>query len=714
MADFWTKDQTVAPPQDWWGADQDIGGGNPQDFARRAAGMTHAQIVDAYRAAKPGDPWGKFLAQEIQKPMAGETGEQAAVRSGGKLSPGPSRTVSGIMGAADTLSWGAGDEMAAALDAATSGRTYDQALWQQREAARIAQAENPKSYFGGQVAGAVAPAFLTGGSSSAGLGGKMLMSGGAGAVQGGAYGFGSGEGGLENRLENAGWGAALNGALGAGAPLIGKAVGAGWNAVSQALASRGLPAKAQGVILDMLQKSGLSPQQAASKLGELGPDGMIADLAQVEAAGTARASTDAGTMMAERLADRRAAGPGRVRTSLDAAFGPASDPYDVLTATQAAKAGIGPAYRTALSGAPQIAEGDAKQILASLGASAESLSKGNRDLAQSVRAQVADAFSAGSPELTASRLLDLRKSLDAQVVYGSRAQAMLSPADRATQGTIKQIRAEIDQVLKAHVPGIAEADAAHAPLSRQQSAYDFGRKELLKGGTGAVTPSELASRLHAMTPAEQDMVGQGTRAELERIVGNGLRDPGAAVDRATSRDWNTEKIARLLGEEKSSGLAKALDREATFSDTSNLIEPHRGSRTAIITEAAKDWATGSKAGVLSANQDTIRDMGSAFAGGSMMGGPAAGATAAGGVGLRRIVNALLNRGGGNEKLAGAVADMLTQTSGDRDRIVKALVGKASDRAARKESAAAAESLLDLLLRPMTRLAIPQQRQNAAP
>jgi hypothetical protein len=113
--------------------------------------------------------------------------------------PRPHNTMleSGISGAADMLTFGHSDEIAAAGRAALAapfaeekfGNLYDQYLNEQRLHKQQAEEDNPKSYLAGQIGGGVAPALMGGPLAlgpkvGASFGSNLLRAGGAGALMG--------------------------------------------------------------------------------------------------------------------------------------------------------------------------------------------------------------------------------------------------------------------------------------------------------------------------------------------------------------------------------------------------------------------------------------------------------------------------------------------------------------------------------------------------
>ena len=132
-----------------------------------------------------------------------------------------------VRGAADTMTFGYADEIAAKLDSlfggGQSGKTnYEEALKAQRQR----DSEGGGARIAGQISGALVPG--TGvlkalqAPATAGRMGRAAAGAATGAVQGGLYGSGSAEGDLNDRLAGAGegalWGAGTGGVLGAALP----------------------------------------------------------------------------------------------------------------------------------------------------------------------------------------------------------------------------------------------------------------------------------------------------------------------------------------------------------------------------------------------------------------------------------------------------------------------------------------------------------------
>jgi hypothetical protein len=187
-------------------------------------------------------------------------------------------------GLEDMLLLGNKDEAFSALDAAaqplfgtgnegdTFSDRYNKNLIDQRAYLKASEDQHPVLNTLGGLAGAVAPALLTGGASLAGTGARASLaatsakSAAVGAAQGGAYGFGSADGDVSDRLAGAGTGALLGGVVGGAAPAV---VGALSGAVRKATPTRLLPEPGTGMNAGSVAPQG-SPSGGLSTTGEEG------------------------------------------------------------------------------------------------------------------------------------------------------------------------------------------------------------------------------------------------------------------------------------------------------------------------------------------------------------------------------------------------------------------------------------------------------------
>lgn len=174
----------------------------PADQARAAAiALRRGQnvVVNPPRFREPdtsdargGDP---TISLNINTPLGG-------------LSVNSEQADAAVRGAADVVTVGLSDEIAAGADTLFNGGTYGANLYRQRGIDQYDEQNNFVPRLSGQVAGGFA--LPVGNVSNAG---RLAA---VGAGYGGAYGFGSGEGGAGDRLLNAVEGAAVGGAAAGG------------------------------------------------------------------------------------------------------------------------------------------------------------------------------------------------------------------------------------------------------------------------------------------------------------------------------------------------------------------------------------------------------------------------------------------------------------------------------------------------------------------
>ena len=168
------------------------------------------------------------------------------------------------------------------------GRAYDDRLNQYRAGLKEFREDSPVSAFVGEAAGAVGgtlavPALRAMTSIPAGASMLSRIGRGAatGAALGGAYGYGSGEGGIANRAEGAMTGAAVGGVLGGIAPPLIEGVRKGGQFVADKTINL-LPFRQMGAaerkVAEALMRDGMTPEQAAARLKEMGPEAAIMDL----------------------------------------------------------------------------------------------------------------------------------------------------------------------------------------------------------------------------------------------------------------------------------------------------------------------------------------------------------------------------------------------------------------------------------------------------
>ena len=221
----------------------------------------------------PEGPWAQFDPARVPQTVAAGQGfgDNGA-------------TWGGVQSAAHGALQGLGDETLAAVAALKEtlggglpfGKAYEQALTMYRGARDKYREESPVAAIGSEMAGglatglaggaALAPARAAGAAVPVLTGGRAAAQNAAvGAAQGGLYGFNEGEGGLPQRMTEAGQGAALGGALGAAIPAVAGGIGRAISPVRSQLtpekARLAEIAAAEGIDLTPGQLTGSNPLQ---------------------------------------------------------------------------------------------------------------------------------------------------------------------------------------------------------------------------------------------------------------------------------------------------------------------------------------------------------------------------------------------------------------------------------------------------------------------
>ena len=212
----------------------------------------------------------------------------------------------------------------------------------------------------------------------------------------------------------------------------------------------------------------------------------------------------------------------------------------------------------------------------------------------------------------------------------------------------------MDKSLKQGVPGFAEADRTFATEARKIERFEQGRRKALSKD---MTPEELSSIIDNpdIPVPEKQMLVSGARWNIGELLSSARNDSAAALDRIGRRNMNADKIETLTGSPRAADrLQKAIEREATFTETSNLGEPARQSRTAILQSAKEQFGDPTKPSLFS-------DVAQGATAGGLLGG-GTGALAGAGAGASRNIAVRVGqalKGRANEAVIKRTADMLT-------------------------------------------------------
>ncbi len=182
-------------------------------------------------------------------------------------------------------------------------------------------------------------------------------------------------------------------------------------------------------------------------------------------------------------------------------------------------------------------------------------------------------------------LLNTRQAIDGMIE---------NEVDKNTIRVLTNARKAVDDELTNAVPGIKEVDAQFAELARQSAGLQRGGQVLDTGKT-AIRPVELAEEMRQGALPQGEMIGpsaasarlrQGTRAEIDRLVGTNVNDLNVLERKlGTPQDWNSQKLTTVFGEGPTSNIAKALMDNRQFRQSYQDIV--QGSQTAQRTASSR-------------------------------------------------------------------------------------------------------------------------------
>lgn len=623
----------LAPEQVRKIVDAASGKAEQADFGNRVAGMTHEQKVEAYRATKPGDPWGDFLAGEIQKPRQGETPEQAKTRAYGTgstarvdMSPTGKAAATFLQGvpfageyADEGLGYVAGKMGLQSQDDAT-------------EAIRAAQAdmdqEAPKTATALRIGGGVAGGVALGGASPwwtpQSLGGQVLYGGtvgaGVGALEGGISGYGSGTT-PESRKNNAQSRALISGlvggAVGAAAPLVARGAEYLWRrgqdylTIGREAREVGMDRPAYEHVIRALEADDAFSPQGQQRLAAGGQEAMLADAGPSTNTllDAAQQTTGPGSGLSRGRIEGRASRAGlQANDALDNAFGV---PRGMDSMETAIRQGSAPARQAAYDAAYAVpvnyadpAGQQLEQMLQRV--PGDIINKANR-LMQIEGQQSAQIMAQIAPDgsVTYTRMPDVRQldyitraiNLAAESGDGAGALGGQTALGRAYQNLSRDIR----QTVRGLVPEYGAAlDTAAEPIAARQ-ALQFG-ETMLKPSTSR---DEVANMLSGMSQAESQQVAAGIRATIDEKLANvtmaltdtnmDAREAIKAVKDLSSRA-SREKITALLGQQQADAFFAQFDQAARGLELrANLAQ---NSRTAVRTRAQREIDDAVNSGVV--------------------------------------------------------------------------------------------------------------------
>lgn len=547
------------------------------------------------------------------------------------------------------------------------------------------------------VGGVAAPAAVIGAiAKGASLGAKTLIGAGTGG------GIGAVQGALGSRdytdLPQVAKDAAVGGGtgltLGALIPGASKIVGAGYNAVTNALTGRveGMSRAAGGHLVNAVAADG--PAAVQARLAELGPDAMLADAGPAllgKMQGSVLNSDEGRSIGTTALTNRNTGTNARVQSDVNTALGPAEDPQTVTDAIKAHRTAVDSVnYPAALDNAPSV---KIAPIMTDLIDRIDQTPVGSMEhkaltnlqsmLTKTEKQPLLDAQGiqqydhlgnerwkdVASSHDDANILHKVKGELDNVIEYDAPGLGVPAGALTRQQGSLKQMRGAINDALETQVPGYGAANDVSAALAKRSEAVNLGTQYLGAGKTTA-SPDRFAAAFDPLSPGEKIAFAKGSRGEIERNLGTKANDLQALRGQLQGEGgWNGAKIATVHGQDGADELAATVDRNLKFRDTYNKVVEN--SQTAQRNAAAKEMKPDPSTDTPFINPNS-----------NLTGMLATGAKK----GLQSVVNALTQRD--PTRSFGEVARALSEQGAPRDARLAAIVDALNSR---QRNAAGAET-----------------------
>jgi hypothetical protein len=451
------------------------------------------------------------------------------------------------------------------------GRSFNNLYQSGQEQAQGQAALNPTLNNQGNLAGALylgskVPSLMSRASTPLGMAGAGAMEG---AAYGGIYGAGGAEGGdrLMAGLQGAGTGTLVGGVVGSGASMFQQPV-----------------SQESRMIAKGLQADQIDPTSVAARMAALGPDGIVADLGpnlQGQAAAIATLPGSGSRKIIDALTGRRAGANARIKQGVDDAIGPAPRVSEIQKDLDIERKVVNRDYdpvfsAKALSDDPFMS---AEPIITAIDDVIPKVVGETRAGVEKARKWLIDPET-GGPTMDPQTIMAVRHELDG--IIGKETNSR-------TAGVLTDLRKAIDRDLAAAVPGLKEVDADFMEVAKQGDALTRG-SQVLDDGKTALSPADLVEEMVSMSPGQSTRLSQGTRAEIDRIIGTKANDRVALRNIVRGEgSWNADKLRAVFGPQRTDELLKIIDRESQFAELENLATS--GSRTQVL-KAAQDEVKG--------------------------------------------------------------------------------------------------------------------------
>ncbi len=540
-------------------------------------GMSQRSAADAGVRAKSGIERAKAIMAS-GGPKAEDVGNVPA------FSPNDyGQAGSALMGAADSTTFGWGDELASVLGSTLTGVPRKQVLEEMRADASKAQSQNPGSYVAGQIGGGIAQGLATGG---AGFGMSAARTGGTlgrvalgsaldGMLYGGAYGSGSADGDLVDRLKGGAIGAGAGGLLGGAAPYIVSGLAAAAKPIIAPIMARLKPQQyADAALAEALSRSGKTPDEIAQLLASAQRDsqGMFNIADAMGNAGQRMLSTasrnphEGRQALVEALQGRQMGQGERLSNALAEGFNApdtAAQRAASLTAGRSALADVN--YSNARQGAGPV------DVSGAISAADDVLTPGINRVANP-GSNIADDSLEGAIRRARSLLTDGNSQLSD---FGSVLRAKQDIADQIATAQrsgknnqvrlLAQINSRLDAALEASSPGYRQANDAFRAQSRTIDAVDAGQAAT----SGRARAADNIATFNAMPAGEQNAFRAGYADPMIARVESSSMSPTTNKARALITEKTGQEFPAFAVPQRADQMGRRIAREQRMFETAN-------------------------------------------------------------------------------------------------------------------------------------------------
>lgn len=385
--------------------------------------------------------------------------------------------------------------------------------------------------------------------------------------------------------------AAIGGGLGAAAPVVGAAIGAGARPLAKKVLNffnpiPGMRRSAANTLSEALATDS-AVKDVPTRIRELGPESMLVDAGPTLRGWGQAVATPPGparSLVLNALKQREAGATDRILNDMDTAFGPAENPLAATRGLKAQRDLEHQALPQVFSQAPPV---DIRTPLDTIGQGLNKAVGPEKAALQKTWEYLTEALPSGGRRAVddAETLQNAKIAIDNLIDYGDAGLGVAPGALSKTQGALALVRRQLNEALRQQVPGYSDVMDRSAHLARQMNQIESGT-QVLDSGKAALRPDELAAEMAGLSPEEQAAKRLGTRSDVDRIVRQNANDRIALKKVLGGEgDWNREKLGTMYGSPSADKALATADREATFFDTKHRIVDN--SETAPRLEAAR-------------------------------------------------------------------------------------------------------------------------------